>query len=228
MIIVDFFSPVSPNNFIRQSLPFSYLTVTVSGVAGATPAVQILNTIDDTWTGLAGKIQSARREHGNTMLFTLTDPAVVEFTETKDMAAWGSAVLATQSTPGSALHFTSGAAQVVYSQFVGKGELDGNVPAYEAGDLVAFSHSLGKISQATATTFAVGHYRENSINYLGKPQIHYYRSKYATVETAVAHFLSDYDAAYSESQDLDRQIKSYSEAVSSKYSSITTAAVRQV
>ena len=41
---LDFFSPVSPKNYLRQSLPFSYLTVTLS--AGDSSSVQIYSDIE--------------------------------------------------------------------------------------------------------------------------------------------------------------------------------------
>lgn len=45
---------------------------------------------------------------------------------------------------------------------------------------------------------------------------------------AVDGFMTDYEAAYTDSQSLDEQIQNAAGAVSSDYAAITTAAVRQV
>lgn len=47
-ITLDFLSPVSPKNYLRQSLPFAYLTVTVNGNDSAD--VQVYSDIDASWT----------------------------------------------------------------------------------------------------------------------------------------------------------------------------------
>jgi hypothetical protein len=44
---LDFFSPVSATNFVRQSLPFSYLSVTTDTTTMS--AVQIYSDIDGSW-----------------------------------------------------------------------------------------------------------------------------------------------------------------------------------
>lgn len=54
MVVLDFISPMSPKNYLRQSLPFSYLTVAVSGSNGASPDVQIYSDIDNSWAGQYG------------------------------------------------------------------------------------------------------------------------------------------------------------------------------
>lgn len=53
-VTLRFFSPVSPKNFIRQSLPFSYLTVSAARANGRSPNVQIYSDIDNSWAGQYG------------------------------------------------------------------------------------------------------------------------------------------------------------------------------
>jgi hypothetical protein len=48
--LLEFLSPVNPKSYLRQSLPFSYLTVPVIGALNGKPAsVQIYGNIDDSW-----------------------------------------------------------------------------------------------------------------------------------------------------------------------------------
>ena len=53
-------------------------------------------------------------------------------------------------------------------------------------------------------------------------------SKYGDALEAVDEFLRDYEPAYQESQSLDKQIEQASSAVSSDYSDLTRASVRQI
>ena len=47
---LEFLSPVNPKDCLRQSMPFSYLAVSVIGVLNGKPAsVQIYSDIDDSW-----------------------------------------------------------------------------------------------------------------------------------------------------------------------------------
>ena len=87
---------------LRQSLPFSYVTVNVSGKSGATPEVQILTAIDDSGTGVQGNLHLSLENTGITIgatyMFNVSDPSETYYKENIDMAAWGSVVLATTQT----------------------------------------------------------------------------------------------------------------------------------
>lgn len=93
---------------------------------------------------------------------------------------------------------------------------------------MAFAQDLAKISKSTSITFAVGQYRWHLVNYLGHEQTGYQMSKYGDALEAVDEFLGDYEPAYQESQSLDKQIEQASSAVSSDYSDLTRASVRQI
>ena len=70
-ITLDFFSPVLPgaNDYLRQSLPYSYLTV--SATSTKNDKVQILSAIDETWTAQNGAANLNYTTNGNTGLFWL-------------------------------------------------------------------------------------------------------------------------------------------------------------
>lgn len=49
---LDFLSPINPKDYVRQSLPFSYLTVSVSTIRpGVAANIQIYSDFDDSWNG---------------------------------------------------------------------------------------------------------------------------------------------------------------------------------
>lgn len=49
---LDFLSPLNPKDYVRQSLPFSYLTVSVASILpGVAANIQIYSDFDDSWNG---------------------------------------------------------------------------------------------------------------------------------------------------------------------------------
>ena len=194
--------------------------------------MQIFSAIDDSWTGGQGNLQLALENTGTTTgatyMFNLSDPSETNYKENNDMAAWGSVVLATSKDDTSKLSYQSGSTSDLYSAFVANGKLKGHTPTYKAGESMAFAHDLAKISKSTSITFAVGQYRWHVVNYLGQEQNGYHMSKYGDALEAVDGFLADYEAAYQESQSLDKQIEQASSAVSSDYAKLTSASVRQM
>lgn len=194
--------------------------------------MQIFNAIDDSWTGGQGNLQLTLQDTGTTTgatyMFNLSDASATYYVENNDMAAWGSVVLATSKDDTSNLSYQSGISSDLYSAFVANGDLNGQTPTYEAGDSMAFAHDLGKITKSTPITFAVGLYRWPVVNYLGQEQTGYHMSKYDNALEAVDGFLADYEAAYQESQSLDKQVEQASSAVSSDYADLTSASVGQM
>ena len=224
-IIVDFFSPVSPNNHLRQSLPFSYVTITVAGSSN----VQILSAIDDSWYGQPGNLVSQYQNKGATSMISLTDPKAVDYTEVNDMAAWGSVVLATSQAGSSTVSSQIGPADTVSSEFVKTGSLNGNSPIYVTGNWIAVAQNLNKASSisTSSVTFAMGQYRDNVVNYVGKDQVGFFKSIYRSLLDTVDGFLNDYQSAYMESQKLDKALVDETTSISSNYTDLTTVAVRQ-
>ena len=222
---VDFFSPVSPKNYIRQSLPFSYFTVTAESTGGATHDVQVMSGIDSRWLGKEiDNPDFEFQDSQNSAGINMSIPNYSYFTVNSDMATWGHVILAAeQSQNGTATHQT-GSGSAVYGGFAKTGKLTGKA----AGNTAGVAKDFGHLSTKTSATFAVGLYQEHSINYLGKVQTHYYRSKYSTSLAAVDFFFSDYAAANTESNSFDSDISQQSKQISSNYAQITAAAVRQV
>lgn len=74
------------------------------------------------------------------------------------MAAWGSIVLATSQAGSSSVSYQSGPADTVFSNFVESGSLDGTLPTYVTGDLIAFGQKLSSVSptSTSSVTFTVG------------------------------------------------------------------------
>ena len=233
---LDFFSPVLPHteDYLRQSLPYSYLTVNVTGAGpGAGKAkVQILSGIDYTWTAQGGRSNLTYSWFGRTGLFRFNNPDEVPFTEHGEfMATHGSVVFATTVTQNA--YRGCGEATSVFSQFM----CDGTVVKLEScqgTDLAVLARDVGTVDKyrTASATFAVGFDRKNSINYLGKPQTSYHHTRWPTIREAVDFFLEDYNSVVRASRAFDDMVRSSSENISGsfgeQYADIVEASIRQL
>lgn len=129
-VTVDFFSPVSPSNYVRQSLPYSYLTVRVTSTASVD--VQIFSGVDDSWTGFSGALDASVQtaSDGASVYFNISDPAQTLYSENDQMAAWGSLVFGSKPGVASTMTTQYGLRQTVQQAFVADGSLGGSVAAY--------------------------------------------------------------------------------------------------
>ncbi|KAL2817356.1 hypothetical protein BJX63DRAFT_110228 [Aspergillus granulosus] len=224
--VLDFFSPISPSNYLRQSLPFSYLTVTVSGADGND--IQIYSSIDGRWAGRQQHTACSFHSQGSTLAYALKVENAVSYTEERDMATWGTAILSSRRTAQSKLSFSSGKRGEVRSQFVKDGKLSGRDVTWIPGGIVAFAHDLGTVRGEESVNFAVGYVREDAINYLGKPYTGYYRSQFPDMYEALEHFFDDYPAALLESKIVDAEMTDQATlAGGDKYADIVALSARQ-
>lgn len=224
---LDFLSPVSPQNLLRQSLPFGYLTISVGG--GSAETVQIYSDIDSSWTGRPDDAKWDFTGSDSTAIFHLSPADGAPFTQSeKQQALWGETIYASRSSSQSSLSSASGALSTIRAQFVRDGTLTGNHTDWSSDGVVGLAHDLGKVSERVSVTFAIGNVREKVINYVGNAQTGYYRSQYTDAASAVSHFLDDYSDAASEAAKLDALVQQGGESShSSNYSDILALSLRQ-
>ncbi|MCJ1387201.1 hypothetical protein MMC18_000041 [Xylographa bjoerkii] len=223
---LDFFSPVSPSNYVRQSYPFSYLTINAE--ASIASSIQIYVDFDETWTGQTGATVSNFTTTEGVTAFDLSVTGAYTYSENGDQALWGNAILACVPSPKSNLSSQSGSSATVRGQFAANGTLANLQPIYSPGDVAAIANDLGIVMASTSVTYVVGYAREEAVNYLGNAYTGYYRSLYADPIAAVSAFFADLALAYPESLTFDASVLSKSMAsAGSNYSDITTLSVRQ-
>jgi hypothetical protein len=232
-VILDFFSPVlpSPEDYDRHSLPYSYLTVSISNPTEVASSVQIAAGIDQTWTNQNGAAQLNFTMTDSTQFFEFHNPNEVLFTETNEaMATYGTIIWAT--TNDNATTHASGTTADLLDGFAKTGALTTSED-HKYHDLAALSKDLGLIppKETRNVTFAVGFDRTDAINYLGDIQTGYYRTRWPTIPQAVDFVLQDYENVDLASQKFDREVRDRSEAVSDvfgdQYADIIEASVRQ-
>ncbi|KAK7548174.1 glutaminase [Phyllosticta paracitricarpa] len=223
-ISLEFFSPVSPNNLLRQSLPFSFLTVTASGRNGATPSVQVYSDIDDTWTGQSASSTFNQTASGATHVWQVRSNNQVTYSEVAEMAGWGEAVYAARADS-----FQSGPASTVRSQFVSSGALTNSTSDWSSGSVVGLAFDLGTVSSSASAVYAIGYVREDAINYRGTPYTGYYRAANPNTVGAASYFLDIYDDAIHEADSFDAKIRTVGDSSGgSNYTAILELSVRQI
>ena len=229
--ILDFLSPVSSQNYKRQSAPFSYLTVSVQGQYGSTPKVQIYSDIDNTWLGQFDA--EVRLSWGYTLVndstsvFTLVPGGVAEVAENNQMAAWGTAVYCTRPADGSTVTEAIGERQTLRGDFADTGRATGS---WEWGEksVEAFSHDLGQVGVRKNVTFAIGYWRQAAVNYLGSSRTAYFTATCKDPVCGCVHVLDDFADAGAEARRLDGVIAAGADnAAGSNYSDYVTLFVRQ-
>jgi hypothetical protein len=223
---LDFFSPVSPKDYVRQSMPFSYLTVTADVSTKST--IQIYSDIDGSWAHPGPAKSWSYEQSGAAGVYQIELANQALYSEERDMALWGQAVLATTPSSGSTFTHQAGSAATVRGQFVSNGALTGATPDWTSGAVSGFSHQLGTFSGSKSVQFAVGYVREQAVNYLDAPHTGYYRSKYANTVDAVVGFFADYPAALAESKTLHAAVVgAATSTVNAQYADILSLSVRQ-
>lgn len=229
--VLDFFSPVSPHNYTRQSMPFSYLTVSTSSLKSATPSVQIYSDMDNSWVGQFGtgaeggmKLAWTRGAGHGFQAFALSQGGTATFSENEDMALWGTAAYCTREN-GSKLSNAIGVGEDVRAAFARDGKLNGGGD-FSTGGVFAFSQDLGKIQLVSNVTFVIGNVRDPVVNYHGSERSSYWQSVCKTIDCACMYALDDFHAADEESRNLDSFIAGPNVG-GANYSSILALSTRQ-
>ncbi|KAJ5645911.1 hypothetical protein N7490_002283 [Penicillium lividum] len=225
-LTLDFFSPVSPSNYLRQSLPFSYLTVKVTRSHGHD--IQIYSDIDGRWTGRERRSARDFEEHDDLAIHSLSVEDAPTYDEGNDMALWGQVILASRPGNVSTLSALAGEPKAVRGHFTKHGDLSTGDATWSHGSVIALAHDLGTVIGEASINFAVGYERKEAINYLGEAYTGYYRAEYPTTHEALSFFFNDYEDAYWESLEFDRELDTFATAAAGpKYADIVALSTRQ-
>ncbi|KAI0481069.1 hypothetical protein GGR56DRAFT_628769 [Xylariaceae sp. FL0804] len=226
--LLDFFTPVlpGPDQYLEQSLPYSYLTVSVSSGRRWPVHVQVLAGIDQTWTAQEGAAQLDFDSSTEAGFFYFHNPDAIPFTESADMATYGSVIFGADMQ--SRASHACAAASSVFAEFAEVGSL---TPGHSCAptDLAAIAKDIS--APASSATFIVGFDRVQAVNYLGHTQTGYYRSRWPTIHSAVQHVLQSYRELNANSMVFDSLVRARAESVSdvfgSQYADMVEAGVRQ-
>ncbi|KAF9523492.1 DUF1793-domain-containing protein [Crepidotus variabilis] len=237
-LTVSFLSPIEPTDLVKQSIPFSYMTVSAASTDGASHTVQVYSDISAEWaSGDNGLTVNWSTDTSNSILTHKVQLAnQAAFSEVNDHSQYGSAYYSTPNSVGAT--YQTGGDATVRAQFINNGKLpnsqDTNFRAINNNwPVFALAHDLGSISsKTTPVIFSVGHVRDPAIRYIvagGGVQLRssYFWSQYSSVPTLISAFLGDYNNALSRAQAFDSKVQSDASKISADYAAIVALSIRQ-
>ncbi|KAH8692346.1 glutaminase GtaA [Talaromyces proteolyticus] len=236
-ITATFTSPITPDDFKRQSLIFSYLNVDVVSLDGSEHDVQLYSDISAEWVS-GDRGQVAQWEYG-------TNDSVAyhkvyrqnqgNFQEVNDQTEYGNWWYSTTTDKG--YTYQSGIDVDVRAQFGNHSTLtnaaDTNYRAINS-DWPVFAHSfdLGSVgTTSTSRLFTVGLTQQDAIQFLGAdgvvPLPSLWTQYFPDEVSAVVFVQGDYATASSLTAKLDAKVQSDAAAVSDDYATLATLSLRQ-
>ncbi|KAK9899072.1 putative glutaminase A [Cystobasidium minutum MCA 4210] len=245
-ITIDFLSPVTPKDLVRQSLPYSYMEVTASPNDNASHSVQIYTDITGEW---ASNDWNLNITWGKTVLNSTLHVHEISllnetlYGESQDSTLYGTVVYATDMN--SSTTYMSGPSSSLRQTFVTQGKLEDYMDTdyraiSDSQPGFAYAKDFGQVeASANATAlFAIGHYRNPGVQYtasgLTAPQSDrslYFMAEYPSLESSLSFFYNDYATVSSMSAEVDAKIQEDATAAvpgNENYAGLCAIAARQV
>ncbi|EEA18740.1 glutaminase GtaA [Talaromyces marneffei ATCC 18224] len=236
-IKVTFLSPITPNDFLRQSLIFSYMTVEVVSLDGSEHNVALYTDISAEWVSGDRSVvaQWDYGTNGDLSYHKVYRQTKLAFSEVSDQTEYGNWWYTTTSDSG--YTYGSGFADEVRGQFIKYGALTNNVDSnYRAirdrWPVFAHAFDLGSVgTTSTSRLFSIGLTQEEAIQFDGAdgvvPLPSFWLQYFSDEISAMSFFHNDYETASSLSADLDAKVLSDASAISHDYAIIATLSLRQ-
>ncbi|KAI9447112.1 hypothetical protein BJY52DRAFT_375069 [Lactarius psammicola] len=236
---LTFLNPIEPGDWVKQSIPFSYLSITAKSLDGAAHTVQVHSHLSAEW-------MSADRTQvivWNTITNSdvvyhsvrLQNPAV--FNEITTQQEWGTLHYAMKS--GGEITYKIAPDSVVIDLFQRSGLLDNQTdtnfrPINDHWSVFGISRDLGTI-QATQDpiVWTIGFITDPAINYTdlsgaAQQRSLFYKTRYSDDTSLIVDFLNDFANASSRAQRLDLKILQDAATVSGLLGDLVSLATAQV
>ncbi|GIZ42850.1 hypothetical protein CKM354_000610300 [Cercospora kikuchii] len=222
---LDFFSPVSTTDFARQSIPYSYLTVSVEGATDK-DEIHVLTAIDETWSAQPGRMVMEWLEGHHSQSFIIKNYHQSHASEDDDdMATWGRMVLSSNMSAHTS--YQSAPPNEILTQFSAHGRLSFQTDGYAEGHLIAFAHHFVD-SASSSVTFAIGLQQDLNGFFGEEYETLYFEPMWPETEDVVDHFFADEADARRESAELDRRVREIGERCSPEYADLLESTIRQI
>ncbi|KAH9021897.1 hypothetical protein EDB85DRAFT_2293347 [Lactarius pseudohatsudake] len=237
-----FLNPIEPGDWVKQSIPFSYLALSAKSLDGVAHAVQVYSDVSQGWASESSNplVLWSTTSINSVIYHTISPQYPVVFTEVSDVAEWGSFYFAM----GSASNITFSVTEESYcrNSFVDDGFLSNQTdtnfrPESADSSLVVFaiSRDLGNI-QATQDpiVWTVGLTTDPVINYTDiseaapRQRSLFYKTQYSDDTSLIVDFLGDFANASSRAQKLDQKILQAAAPVSDLLGDLVSLATAQV
>ncbi|KZT10665.1 uncharacterized protein LAESUDRAFT_755360 [Laetiporus sulphureus 93-53] len=217
---ITFFTPIEPSNWVRQSIPFSYVALEARSNDGEAHDVQVYSDVSSEWLSRnrSAYVQwnTAQTQTSQVIYHTAELESPSSFTEMNDQASDGRLYYAMAAN--SALTYQAGPMQDCREQFIVNGYLANTTDTSfqvidEVFPIAALSLNLGK-----------HHVHSISNSMLRRP---YYVTQYLNISDLVESFVLDFSDAQSRAESLDNELMQNASSISSQYSDLISLAARQ-
>ncbi|KAH8997962.1 hypothetical protein EDB92DRAFT_2111814 [Lactarius akahatsu] len=237
---LTFLNPIEPGDWVKQSIPFSYLALTAKSLDGAAHGVQVYSDISGEWNSgdRSQVILWSATSTSDVVYHTIRLQNPVVFNEIGSMAEWGSVYYAMKSANNVTFKIARGSRTVFALNGVLDNQTDPNFRSISPNFAVfAISRDLGLI-QATDSgdpvVWTVGLTMDPAINHTdisgGAPQQRslFYKTQYSDDTSLIVDFLSDFANASSRAQKLDQKILQGAAPVSNLLGDLVSLSTAQV
>ncbi|KAE8223704.1 hypothetical protein CF319_g3301 [Tilletia indica] len=249
---VTFLTPITPTDYLRQSIPASYIHFELDDPSAAKrKKIQLYVDVDERWaTGhdhdfdnFPVKADIFRTNGTFQYAISRTQPEVL--TEFRDRAEWGSFVFAAEKKPG--LTTSNGNNQKTQQLFLDNGALQNrHGPALGPDNSFAFALDLNAEGSGSDIVFTLGHFRSPYVTYVraahpgtsspgsyDEKRYGFWQSKFTNLTDAMAFFTKDFSTAAASSVAFDLKVAGDSRAaagggtIGDQYAAITSLSIRQ-
>ncbi|KAI0267463.1 hypothetical protein BC834DRAFT_842651 [Gloeopeniophorella convolvens] len=186
---LTFLNPIEPGDFVKQSIPFSYMSLTAKSLDGNAHSVQVYSDVSGEWNSgdRSHEIVWSQPADPDVIIHTVNLQQQVTFAEIQQQAEWGTLYYAMKA--GNAATWKIDGATTSRNAFVANGSLDNqgdtNFRAISTNfPVFAISQDLGNIqSTQVPVVWTVGYTTDPAINYTDTPDSTqqrplFYKSKY--------------------------------------------------
>ncbi|KAI0278710.1 hypothetical protein BGY98DRAFT_1186437 [Russula aff. rugulosa BPL654] len=233
---LTFLNPIEPQDWVKQSIPFSYLAFTATSTDGQSHAVQVYSDVSGEWNSgdRSQKILWSSTSNADVIFHRVTLQTQTVFTEVIDQAEWGTLYYAMKA--GENVTYQIAEDTLSRGNFTHNGVLndqqDQNTRAIkELFAVFAISRDLGNVTATQApVVWTVGYTTDPAINYTDQSRSLYYKTQYSNDEplASIVDFLNDFSNASSRAQQLDNKILQNATSVTDGLGDLVSLAIAQV
>ncbi|KAL1740343.1 hypothetical protein HDZ31DRAFT_47684 [Schizophyllum fasciatum] len=236
-LTVTWLSPIEPDDLVKQSMPFVYMSVKASSTDGSPHSVELYSDVTGEWLAddLGTTITWDETTAASTIFHKASPVDPSPMAEKNGIAEDATLYFGMARAPS--LTWQSGFADDVRAQFNKTGALlDEGDAAYRAVNdrwpVFSLAWDLGGVDgDAKEAVWALGLARRPVVQYTSgsdsQARYPYYLTEYSSADDAFEAFISDYDEAAGRADALDARIMGAAGGVSSHYADLVALGTRQ-
>ncbi|KAI2635823.1 DUF1793-domain-containing protein [Hypomontagnella submonticulosa] len=228
IITASFFSPVTPKDVCRSSIPLSYLTTTVQSNDGRPHHVQFYSDVNGQWMGLGNEGDTIKEFHTGPIngngTGNITDvptswilrsryPSL--FNEASQIPRWGNFSFNTSPMGAQTFSYQSGSATSVRFGFVNNRYLNNDAGSITRGfgnqePVYAFAHDMGTVVE-TSVRYTIGSIQNPIMRYLHKGGLSdlapWWEKCYGEIHQMINFHWNDFDTVALLGNEFEKQLR---------------------